>query len=121
MSARCPPSTRSRPNCCITASDVTVESPGGISPPGAPRTVREPLDSHGSRCSAFDIHEPPMSEEFRIGEAHARQPIPRTLRPPPQTLEFAPCPANQEDVDTTQGRMELRPVEMAVVVDPATD
>src|SRR6266446_4266250 len=30
------------------------ESPGGISPPGAPRTVREPLDSHGSRCSADD-------------------------------------------------------------------
>src|SRR5450756_2879972 len=29
-----------------------VESPGGISPPGAPRSVREPLDSHGSRCSA---------------------------------------------------------------------
>ena len=26
-------------------------SPGGISPPGAPKTVREPLDSHGSRCS----------------------------------------------------------------------
>jgi hypothetical protein len=30
-----------------------VESPGGISPPGAPKTVREPLDSHGSRCSAI--------------------------------------------------------------------
>src|SRR3974390_3882324 len=30
------------------------ESPGGISPPGAPRTVREPLDLHGSRCSAAD-------------------------------------------------------------------
>ena len=29
-----------------------VESPRGLSPPGAPRTVREPLDSHGSRCSA---------------------------------------------------------------------
>jgi hypothetical protein len=29
-----------------------VESPGGISPPGAPRTVRDPLESHGSRCSA---------------------------------------------------------------------
>ena len=27
------------------------ESPGGISPPGAPKTVREPLNSHGSRCS----------------------------------------------------------------------
>ncbi len=32
------------------------ESPGGISPPGAPRTVREPLDSHGSRCSAIGTH-----------------------------------------------------------------
>src|ERR1035437_7983862 len=31
---------------------ANVESPGGISPPGAPRSVREPLDSHGSRCSA---------------------------------------------------------------------
>ena len=30
------------------------ESPGGISPPGAPRTVRETLASYGSRCSAAD-------------------------------------------------------------------
>ena len=30
-------------------ADLIVASPGGISPPGAPRTVREPLDSHGSR------------------------------------------------------------------------
>ena len=29
-----------------------VESPGGISPLGAPRTVHDPLESHGSRCSA---------------------------------------------------------------------
>ena len=29
-----------------------VESRGGIAPPRAPRTVREPLNSHGSRCSA---------------------------------------------------------------------
>ena len=28
------------------------ESPGGVSPPGAPRTVHDPLESHGSRCSA---------------------------------------------------------------------
>jgi hypothetical protein len=27
----------------------------------ASKTVREPLDSHGFRCSASDIHEPPMS------------------------------------------------------------
>src|SRR5215472_7436894 len=32
-----------------------VESPGGISPPGAPRTVHDPLESHGSRCSAVAI------------------------------------------------------------------
>src|SRR5215472_16288936 len=31
---------------------LSVESPGGISPPGAPRTVHDPLESHGSRCSA---------------------------------------------------------------------
>ncbi len=32
--------------------DAIVESPGGLSPPGAPRTVREPLDSYGqSLCS----------------------------------------------------------------------
>src|SRR4249919_1490250 len=30
-----------------------VESPEGLSPSGAPRTVLEPLDSHGSRCSAI--------------------------------------------------------------------
>jgi hypothetical protein len=35
--------------------DVNVESRGGISPPRAPRTVREPLDSHGSRCSAVAV------------------------------------------------------------------
>src|SRR5262249_36859928 len=34
---------------------LDVESPGGISPPGAPKTVREPLDSHGSRCSAVSM------------------------------------------------------------------
>jgi hypothetical protein len=33
-------------------SDAIVESPGGIPPPGAPRTVHDPLESHGSRCSA---------------------------------------------------------------------
>ena len=32
-----------------------VESPGGISPPGAPRTVHDPLESRGSRCSAVPM------------------------------------------------------------------
>ena len=29
---------------------VAVESPGGVSPPGATRTVHDPLESCGSRC-----------------------------------------------------------------------
>ena len=31
---------------------LPVEWPGGLSPPGSPRTVREPLDSYGSHCPA---------------------------------------------------------------------
>ena len=41
-----------RPSADIVATPADVESPGGISPPGAPRTVHDPLESHGSRCSA---------------------------------------------------------------------
>ncbi len=48
-----PSNRRSRWGRGMTA---VVESPGGISPPGAPRTVRESLDSHGSRCSTVDMH-----------------------------------------------------------------
>src|SRR5450830_1283903 len=51
-SDQCPLLPQERPKWCVAANDAKVESPGGISPPGAPRTVREPLDSHGSRCSA---------------------------------------------------------------------
>jgi hypothetical protein len=35
--------------------DDGVESRRGVSPPRAPRTVREPLGSYGSRCSSVDI------------------------------------------------------------------
>ena len=34
------------------ARRTIVESPGGLSPPGAPKTVHDRLESHGSRCSA---------------------------------------------------------------------
>ena len=40
-----------RPSAMKMRSVAKDESPGGISPPGAPKTVREPLNSHGSRCS----------------------------------------------------------------------
>ena len=32
-----------------------VESPEGLSPPGAPKTVHDRLQSHGSRCSAVAV------------------------------------------------------------------
>ena len=45
------------------------ESPGGVSPPGAPRTVHDPLESHGSRCSAVAMTSRAMDEEGWIGTA----------------------------------------------------
>src|SRR5262245_41746073 len=36
----------------VAPEEFHVESPGGLSPPGAPKTVHDPLESHGSRCSA---------------------------------------------------------------------
>ena len=58
------------------------ESRGGVSPPRAPKTVREPLDSHGFRCPAADIEEPPMREEGGAGTTNPGQPISRSLGPP---------------------------------------
>jgi hypothetical protein len=48
----CPLSGQERKHMLVASLTGFVESPGGVSPPGAPRTVREPLDSYGSRCSA---------------------------------------------------------------------
>src|SRR5438128_11092401 len=53
--------------CVVSAKSVEfVESRGGISPPRAPKTVREPLDSHGSRCSAVSMTWLPISEARRL-------------------------------------------------------
>src|SRR6201982_2166947 len=38
------------PLVLMTALVTQVESPGGLSPPAAPRTVHDPLESHGSPC-----------------------------------------------------------------------
>jgi hypothetical protein len=39
----------------VSRRTAFVESPGGVSPPGAPRTVHDPLESHGSRCPAVSM------------------------------------------------------------------
>ena len=62
----------SAPSCrygYVRRAAQVVESPGGVSPPGAPRSVREPLDSYGSRCSAVSMAELPVSEECWIYSA----------------------------------------------------
>ena len=41
------------------------ESRGGISPPRAPRTVREPLSSYGSQCSALTVQKQPVGKQIR--------------------------------------------------------
>ena len=53
---------------------LTGEWPGGISPPGSLRTVREPLDSHGSCYQLFHASMP-MSKEFRLVLCHDGQPL----------------------------------------------
>ena len=60
-----------------------------------------------------------MSEEGRICTAKPVKPIPRPLGLVTQPLELAARPADDKDIDPLQGRTQLRPVEVAVVVDPA--
>src|ERR1700731_1419814 len=93
------------------------ESRGGISPPRAPKTVREPLDSHGFRCSASDIEEPPMSKEGWIGAANPGQPFSRSFGTFAQALELPARPADQVVIDAQQSRSQLHSIELAVVVD----
>ena len=81
--------------------------------------MREPLDSHGSRCSAASMTQLPMSEERRICTAKPIKPVACSFGLATQPLELAARPADDIEIDPLQGRTQLRPVEVAVVVDPA--
>src|SRR6201987_5492068 len=110
-----------RPTPAFPRNDGMVESPGGISPPGAPRSLRDPLDSHGSRCSAVSMAQLPMSEERRICAAKPIKPVACSFGFETQPVEFAGRPADDIEVNPLQGRTQLRSVEVAVVVDPASN
>src|SRR4051794_20430347 len=97
------------------------ESRGGVSPPRAPRTVRDTLASYGSRCSAIPMQKAPMRKQMRVGADDPRQPVSCTFGPLMQALELVARPADQEGIDPMQSRGQLRLVEVAVVVDPALD
>src|SRR5271157_3350988 len=96
-------------------TDEFVESPGGISPPGAPRSMHEPLDSHGSRCSAASMAQLPMSEERRICAAKPIKPVACSFGLATQPLEFAARPADDIEINPLQGLVSrVSPVHTAV-------
>src|SRR5260370_41328509 len=92
-------------------TDAFVESPEGLSPSGAPRTVREPLDSHGSRCSAVAMTKWPMGKELRCRPAQPVEPVSPTLGLMNHPLEFAACPSIDIGIDPLQSRTQPRRVE----------
>src|SRR5260370_27710757 len=98
--------SRKRPTCAATndrkgrtsaaeETTVNVESPGGLSPQGAPRSVREPLDSYGSQCSAASMAQLPVGKERWIYPAEPVKPISCSLGLPTQLLELAVRPADE--------------------------
>ena len=102
---------------CGPATLVThVESRGGIAPPRAPRTVREPLDSYGSRCSAVAItalpcpRAPPVTG-WPVISAEQRSPFGpaplQSLHPYYELLR--PCAARQYSRPRGWSRLRLVP------------
>src|SRR3954447_6663655 len=97
------------------------ESRGGISPPRAPRTVREPLDSYGSQHPAATVQKRPVGEEPGLSPDQLRQPSASATWTLLEPLELASHPPEDMRIDPAQGRIERRLVEVAEVVDPPTD
>ena len=63
----------------------------------------------------------PMSEERWICAAKPIKPVSRSFGLATQPFEFAARPADDIEVNPLQGRTQLRSVEVAVVVDPASN
>ena len=62
-----------------------------------------------------------MGEERWVCAAKPIKPISRPFGLATQPLEFAARPADDIEIDPLQGRTQLRPIEVAVVVDPASN
>src|SRR6266446_1002533 len=80
-----------------------VESPEGISPPGAPRTMHDPLESHGSRCSAVALNgfaSSTGSSRFQLASDQGRttQPLRSSPITGPSTLLRAAPPLRPASV-----------------------
>src|SRR5713101_1759155 len=83
-----------------TCSDVgrCRVAPGTFTP-GAPRTVREPLDSYGSRCSAVAMAESPVGGELGIRPAEPVEPVSCAVGLMAHPRELAACPPDDIGVD----------------------
>ena len=62
-----------------------------------------------------------MGEERRVCPTETLEPISSALGLVAHPLELAACPPDDIGVDPLQGRAQLRPIEVAVVGDPAAD
>ena len=62
-----------------------------------------------------------MSEQSRICTAKPFKPVSRPFGLVTQPLELAARPADDIGINPLEGRAQLRPIELAVVVDPAFD
>ena len=62
-----------------------------------------------------------MGEELGVGTAEPVEPISRSFGFAPQVLELAPRPANDIEINILKRRAQPRPVEAAVVGDPAAN
>src|SRR3954464_15108837 len=94
---------RARANAsCRRSSGTLGESRGGVSPPRAPRTVRDTLASYGSRCSAIPMRDgkrlclghraPPATGWLWVAAEHCSPfgPVPLQNLPPSYEL-LRPC------------------------------
>src|SRR6266508_3415959 len=62
-----------------------------------------------------------MSEQSWICAAKPFKPLSRLFGFAAQSLELTTRPADDIDIDPLEGRAQVRPIELAVVVDPAFD
>ena len=60
-----------------------------------------------------------MSEELRIRTNQSCKPVSRPFGLVTQSFELTTRPADDIEINPLQGRTQLRPIEVAVVVDPA--
>ena len=89
-------------SACRRSAPPSGESRGGISPPRAPRTVRDTLASYGSRCSAIPMRDgkrlclghraPPATGWLWVAAEHCSPfgPVPLQNLPPSYEL-LRPC------------------------------